>query len=200
MSDKEFFKELGRYLNCEPAALKAIEELESGGRGGFLPSGRPQILFEGHQFYKRLKESHSEAFAKQIQSRLPNICYPKWDKKQYKGGEAEWERLIIARSVDPIIADMSASWGIGQVMGFNYAACDCNSVVEFVDKMCKSKESQLELWFRFLKNTPACINALRKKDWASFAKNYNGPGYAQNKYDTKLANAYAKYVKQGYNL
>lgn len=200
MSDKEFFKELGRYLNCEPAALKAVEELESGGRGGFLPSGRPQILFEGHQFYKRLKESHSEAFAKQIQSHFPNICYPKWDKKQYKGGEAEWERLIIARSVDPIIADMSASWGIGQVMGFNYAACDCNSVVEFVDKMCKSKESQLELWFRFLKNTPACINALRKKDWASFAKNYNGPGYAQNKYDTKLANAYAKYVKQGYNL
>lgn len=200
MSDKEFFKELGRYLNCEPAALKAVEELESGGRGGFLPSGRPQILFEGHQFYKRLKESHSEAFAKQIQSHFPNICYPKWDKKQYKGGEAEWERLIIARSVDPIIADMSASWGIGQVMGFNYAACDCNSVVEFVDKMCKSKESQLELWFRFLKNTPACINALRKKDWASFAKNYNGPGYAQNRYDTKLANAYAKYVKQGYNL
>lgn len=200
MSDKEFFKELGRYLNCEPAALKAVEEVESGCRGGFLPSGRPQILFEGHQFYKRLKESHSEAFAKQIQSRFPNICYPKWDKKQYKGGEAEWERLIIARSVDPIIADMSASWGIGQVMGFNYAACDCNSVVEFVDKMCKSKESQLELWFRFLKNTPACINALRKKDWAAFAKNYNGPGYAQNKYDTKLANAYAKYVKQGYNL
>lgn len=200
MSDKEFFKELGRYLNCEPAALKAVEEVESGGRGGFLPSGRPQILFEGHQFYERLKESQSEAFAKQIHSRFPNICYPRWDKKQYKGGEAEWERLIIARSVDPIIADMSASWGIGQVMGFNYAACDCNSVVEFVDKMCKSKESQLELWFRFLKNTPACINALRKKDWASFAKKYNGPGYAQNKYDTKLANAYAKYVKQGYNL
>lgn len=196
MNDKEFFKQLGAALSCEPAALKAVEEVESGGRGGFLPSGRAQILFEGHQFYKRLKESQSEAFAKQIAERFPNICYPKWDKSKYKGGEGEWERLIIARSVDPIIADMCASWGIGQVMGFNYAACDCNSVVEFVDKMCKSKESQLELWFRFLKNTPACINALRKKNWAAFARAYNGPGYKQNNYDTKLATAYKKYSAQ----
>lgn len=196
MNDKEFFKQLGAALGCEPAALKAVEEVESGGRGGFLPSGRAQILFEGHQFYKRLKESQSEAFAKQIAERFPNICYPKWDKSKYKGGEGEWERLIIARSVDPIIADMCASWGIGQVMGFNYAACNCNSVVEFVDKMCKSKESQLELWFRFLKNTPACINALRKKDWAAFARAYNGPGYKQNNYDTKLAAAYKKYSAQ----
>lgn len=196
MNDKEFFKQLGAVLSCEPAALKAVEEVESGGRGGFLPSGRAQILFEGHQFYSRLKASQSEAFAKQIAERFPNICYPKWDKSKYKGGEGEWERLIIARSVDPIIADMCASWGIGQVMGFNYAACDCNSVVEFVDKMCKSKESQLELWFRFLKNTPACINALRKKDWAAFARAYNGPGYKQNNYDTKLAAAYKKYSAQ----
>lgn len=196
MNDKEFFKQLGAALGCEPAALKAVEEVESGGRGGFLPSGRAQILFEGHQFYKRLKESQSEAFAKQVAERFPNICYPKWDKSKYKGGEGEWERLIIARSVDPIIADMCASWGIGQVMGFNYAACNCNSVVEFVDKMCKSKESQLELWFRFLKNTPACINALRKKDWAAFARAYNGPGYKQNNYDTKLAAAYKKYSAQ----
>lgn len=199
MSDKEFFKELGRYLNCEPAALKAVEEVESGGRGGFLPSGRPQILFEGHQFYKRLKESQSEAFAKQVQSRFPNICYPKWDKKQYKGGEAEWERLIIARSVDPIIADMSASWGRFQIMGFNFGLTGCNSVTEMVQIMSESATKQFELFANYLKSS-GCLSYLQKKQWASFAKKYNGPGYAQNKYDIKLANAYAKYVKQGYNL
>ena len=196
MSDKEFFKQLGAYLSCEPAALKAVEEVESGGLGGFLPSGRPQILFEGHQFYKRLKESQSEAFAKKIATDFPDICYPKWDKTKYRGGEAEWERLTIARSVDPMIADMCASWGLTQVMGFNFALCDCKSIVEFVEKMCKSKEDQLELWFRFLKNTPTCINSLRKKDWVAFARAYNGPGYKQNKYDTKLAAAYKKYSTQ----
>lgn len=199
MDDKEFFKQLGQSLNCEPAALKAVEDVESGGKGGFLDSGRPQILFEGHQFYKRLKESQSEAFAKQIAARFPNICYPKWDKTKYKGGENEWERLIIARSVDPIIADMSASWGRFQLMGFNFSLCGCGSVVEMVHIMSESATRQFELFANFLKNS-GCLPSLQKKQWATFAKKYNGPGYAQNKYDTKLAAAYQKYVKQGYNL
>lgn len=198
MNDKEFFKQLGAVLSCEPAALKAVEEVESGGRGGFLPSGRAQILFEGHQFYSRLKASQSEAFAKQIAERFPNICYPKWDKSKYKGGEGEWERLIIARSVDPIIADMCASWGRFQIMGFNYKLCGCGSVVEMVKIMSESATEQFRLFANFLKSS-GCLPSLQKKQWATFAKKYNGAGYAQNKYDTKLATAYAKYVKQGYN-
>lgn len=199
MNDKEFFKQLGAALGCEPAALKAVEEVESGGRGGFLPSGRAQILFEGHQFYKRLKESQSEAFAKQIAERFPNICYPKWDKSKYKGGEGEWERLIIARSVDPIIADMCASWGRFQIMGFNFSLCGCGSVVEMVKIMSESATEQFRLFANFLKSS-GCLPSLQKKQWATFAKKYNGAGYAQNRYDTKLAAAYSKFVKQGYNL
>lgn len=199
MNDKEFFKQLGAALGCEPAALKAVEEVESGGRGGFLPSGRAQILFEGHQFYSRLKASQSEAFAKQIAERFPNICYPKWDKSKYKGGEGEWERLIIARSVDPIIADMCASWGRFQIMGFNFALCGCGSVVEMVKIMSESATEQFRLFANFLKSS-GCLPSLQKKQWATFAKKYNGAGYAHNRYDTKLAAAYSKFVKQGYNL
>ncbi len=36
---------------------------------------------------------------------------------------------------------------------------------------------------------------LKNKDWANFARRYNGPGYKQNKYDEKLARAYNKYNK-----
>lgn len=198
MNDKEFFKQLGVALCCEPAALKAVEEVESGGRGGFLPSGRAQILFEGHQFYKRLKESQSEVFAKQIAERFPNICYPKWDKSKYKGGEGEWERLIIARSVDPIVADMCASWGRFQIMGFNFSLCGCSSVVEMVKIMSESATEQFRLFANFLKSS-GCLPSLQKKQWATFAKKYNGAGYAQNSYDIKLATAYSKFVKQGYN-
>ena len=35
--------------------------------------------------------------------------------------------------------------------------------------------------------------ALRSRDWAKFARVYNGAGYAANKYDDKLAAAYRKY-------
>ena len=33
---------------------------------------------------------------------------------------------------------------------------------------------------------------LRNKDWAGFAKRYNGPAYAENQYDKKLEKAYHK--------
>ena len=39
------------------------------------------------------------------------------------------------------------------------------------------------------------LPALQNRNWADFAKRYNGPAYAQNKYDEKLAKAYAKYAK-----
>ncbi|MFB9080551.1 N-acetylmuramidase domain-containing protein [Flavobacterium procerum] len=39
------------------------------------------------------------------------------------------------------------------------------------------------------------IALLRNKNWASFALKYNGPAYKTNKYDEKLARAYAKYFK-----
>ena len=33
----------------------------------------------------------------------------------------------------------------------------------------------------------------KARDWAVFAKCYNGPAYAQNRYDVKLEAAYQKY-------
>src|SRR5262249_39155616 len=38
--------------------------------------------------------------------------------------------------------------------------------------------------------------ALNRHDWARFARSYNGPGYAQNQYDVKMAAAYGKWVKR----
>src|SRR5690554_4118721 len=40
-------------LGVEPAAIKAVNEVESRGRG-FLPDGRPVILFERHVMRRRL--------------------------------------------------------------------------------------------------------------------------------------------------
>ncbi|MCR5643911.1 MAG: N-acetylmuramidase family protein, partial [Prevotella sp.] len=37
--------------------------------------------------------------------------------------------------------------------------------------------------------------ALQKKDWKAFARLYNGPAYAQNRYDEKLSTAYSSFNK-----
>jgi len=37
------------------------------------------------------------------------------------------------------------------------------------------------------------VDELQALNWASFARQYNGPSYKVNKYDTKMARAYAEF-------
>jgi len=182
------WRELATALEVEVAALHAIAEVESAGRG-FLPSGRPKILFEGHAFHRLTGGRFSAAH--------PDISYPKWDRSKYKGGEAEWTRLDKACALDRNAALQSASWGLFQIMGFNHGYCGCADVEAFVAEESRSAECQLRHFARFIAR-PQFIGALgTTKNWAAFAKAYNGPGYAKNKYDTKLAAAYARWSKAG---
>ena len=187
----EDFTQVAELLGCEPAALKAVQQVETGGRGGFFFPGRPAILFEGHIFWTQLKKrgSNPEDYVKGNE----NILYPKWEKGHYKGGIGEYDRLEQARKINREAADASASWGMFQIMGFNYAACGEESIESFVRSMCESEFKQLLLTANFIKKNSQMLQALQARDWAVFAKCYNGPAYAQNRYDVKLEAAYQKY-------
>ena len=54
---------------------------------------------------------------------------------------------------------------------------------------------QLLLSVRFIRGNRSMLAALQKKDWKAFARLYNGPAYAQNRYDEKLCNAYSSFCK-----
>lgn len=186
--------EIARENGIHPAALLAVKLIESGTKSGFLDSGKPQILFEGHVFYKYLKANVKSLDMNKLCAQYPNIVYPKWDRSKYFGGEKEWTRLEQARKINLKYANYAASWGMFQVMGFNYKTCGCKSIDEFVEKMCTSQEHQLLLTLNFLKNSNLIV-PLQKRQWATFAKGYNGPGFAQNKYHIKLQAAYNNYLK-----
>lgn len=183
--------QIAELLGCEPAVLKAVQQVETGGRGGFFSPGKPAILFEGHIFWTQLKKrgSNPEDYVKGNE----NILYPKWEKGHYKGGIGEYDRLEQARKINREAADASASWGMFQIMGFNYAACGEESIESFVRSMCESEFKQLLLTANFIKKNSQMLQALQAKDWVVFAKCYNGPAYAQNSYDVKLEAAYLKY-------
>lgn len=187
----EMIADIARKNQIDPAALLAVKEVESNG-GGFLPNGKPKILFEGHIFYRLLAQSVNAASLNQLCKQYPNIVYPTWNRSKYFGGDREYIRLANALSINHAAALKSASWGMFQVMGMNYAQCGCKDIDEFVSKMKSSEEDQLMLTIRFLKNNHLC-SALNTHNWASFARSYNGPSYAANKYDIKLAQAYLKY-------
>ena len=187
------FKKAAEILDCDVAAIKAVAEVESSGNG-FLSNGRVKILFEGHQFYKYTKGKYSEGY--------PRICYKKWTKQHYaKGpnsdvrGAGELSRLEQAIRLDREAALKSASYGKFQIMGFNFSLCDFKNVEDFYTAMTTSEGTQLKAFCCFIK-AANLDGHLRKHRWANFARGYNGPEYAKNKYDKKLAAAYAKHSKK----
>lgn len=195
MKDKltnEMIKDLANRLGIEPALLKAVQIVEAEGRDGFLSDGRPQILFEGHIMYKEFHKKFPDRDLAYLCKKFSMVFYPKWDKSKYFGGLGEYKRLELAKEIDEECALKATSWGMFQIMGFNHNLCGCKDVFDFVHKMSESHEKQLELMYYFMNNS-GCLKELKEKDWAGFAKKYNGPGYAQNAYDQKLRNAYENF-------
>jgi len=183
------WRPLAQALDVEPAALRAVAAVESAG-DGFLPapSELPKILFEGHAFHRLTQGRFDKSD--------PTLSYPKWTKQFYsKTGAGEWGRLNAACALDRTAALQSASWGMFQIMGFNYALCGFTDVEAFVTQHKAGAAEQLVCFVRFI-SRDIFLTALRERRWAAFARVYNGPGFKLNQYDTKLAAAYAAFSKQ----
>lgn len=175
-------------IGCETRALKAVKIVETGNYKSFIAPGKPPILFEGHIFWRELQKRNISPNRYLNGNR--NILYKSWTRKYYKGGIREYERLEQAKRISVEAAYASASWGMFQVLGNNYRQCNCKSVIEFVNLMCRSEEDQLILTTNFIINHNILRQALIRKDWVTFARYYNGPAYAKNNYHTKLQRAY----------
>jgi len=75
-------------------------------------------------------------------------------------------------------------------MGFNYKTAGFDSVEAFKKSLEVSEINQLEAFLNFVKNTNGCFEALQNKEWATFARIYNGSAYKTNKYDEKMEKQY----------
>lgn len=82
-------------------------------------------------------------------------------------------------------------------MGFNWESLGYPSLKAFINAMYESEAKQLDAMCRYIK-VNYLVDELQRHDWAGFAKGYNGSNYAINKYDQKLAAAYAKAKKEGW--
>jgi len=179
-----------RALGIEAAALKAVIEVECKGTG-FNADNTPVILFERHVMRQRLITNGQSKVADKMIVKRPDLC------SKTSGGyglySAQHGRLNAAAQYHRVSALESASWGIGQVMGYHWKSLGYKSLQAFVNAMYKDEASQMDAMCRYIK-VNGLINALKNKDWKAFAKGYNGNGYAKNSYDIKLANAYKKWA------
>jgi hypothetical protein len=188
LTDADFAR-AAKELNVEEAAIRAVAEVEAAG-AGFLPDGRPSILYEAHIFHKETGGKHAGAKDR----RGVALSSPSWNKNLYGAtGAAQHARYEDARALNPDAANKACSWGTFQILGQNHKACGFDSSQEFVDAMWTGGASaHLDAFVKFIKANNL-DGSLRNKQWATFARGYNGPGYAQNAYDKKMAAAYARW-------
>ena len=182
------FSDAARQLECETAAVRAVAEVESGGRTGFDAAKRPKILFEIHLFRsntnRRFDRSHPHLSAPYSSPRR---------RQSYR--KDQWQVIREAFALDPAAAVKSASWGMFQVLGSNYRICGWTTVRQFAADMFVSEAQHMRAFLGFCRANNL-VRHLRNKNWAAFARGYNGPDYASNAYDTKMANAYRRYRNQ----
>ena len=179
-------------LAVDRAAIKAVYEVEAGG-AGFLGL-RPKLLFEGHVFWRLLQDEGRDAAS--LAHGNEDILFPDWTATNYRGGLAEYARLARAQAIDAAAATQAASWGLFQIMGMNHVAAGFADVDGFVAAMNRSEAAHLDAFSTFLVDTISGTGSLRDllaaKNWAAFARAYNGPGYRKNRYDERLRTAYER--------
>jgi hypothetical protein len=176
------FEEVAGRLSCEWEAVAAVAEVESGPLGGFGQDGRPVILFERHLFSRKTNSQYDTSHPS-ISNRTPG-GYPRTQAER-------WTQLEQAYALAPEEALQSASYGRFQVLGQNFPNLGMANAHDYVAKLARSEKDQLEAFEGFVRAN-GLADELQRKDWAGFASRYNGPGYAANQYDTKMAEAYAR--------
>lgn len=178
-------------LRAPVAAIRAFAEVESRG-AGFLPDDRPVILFERHVFRRQLIAHGAKlVMVADLEKSRPDLCNK--NPGGYGTSVREWDRLADAIAINRPAALESASYGAFQVMGFNWKRCGYASVQELVNAMYKSSAAHLDSFVRYIQSDAKLLAALRAQDWPTCARLYNGANYMINKYDTKLAEAFARY-------
>lgn len=173
------------------AALKAVIEVECRS-SGFFSTGEPAILFERHVFWRRLGYIRWFTMRLKIMALHPRVC------NRYSGGYGKFSeqhvKMGIATSYNRDVGLESASYGVGQVMGYHWKDLGYRSLQSFINDMYESEAKQLEAMMRYISHHNL-IDAMKRQDWATFAHGYNGPDYAKNNYDEKLRQAYRNYAQ-----
>jgi len=189
---------LSRMLKIDPAVAVAVLCVEG---KGFSPDGRMIIRFENHIFWRYWGKSHPSSFFEHFKfdPRRPWRGHkfrkkPKndWTVFHRKGQSGEWEVFEFARSKHQRFSLYSISMGMPQIMGFNHKKIGHKSVKKMFDSFARSERNQIIGLFDLIgRRTSNMCRALRKKDFHTFARLYNGQGRAK---------VYADRIKTYYEL
>lgn len=163
----------------EYAAVRAVIMVEGSGKGFDDATGKILIQFEP-AWYRKIDTANGYSGD------------GVWMENKVERQAGEWAAFNDAFAKDPDAAMQATSVGMMQVMGFHYKELGFATPGAMWDYAKESEANQVELGVRFIKKSAKLTDALRTLDWKTFAYHYNGPKYAMNKYDERLAHEYAE--------
>ncbi|MFO1155222.1 MAG: N-acetylmuramidase domain-containing protein [Rhodospirillales bacterium] len=204
---------LASKLKVDPAAVLAVWMIESGGRRD--ARGRPIIRFENHVLYRLWGERNRAQYDRQFRhGSHAGVPGKRWQNHMFRASAAERFRPVhgagtdtktrqdteyaalnvAAKAAGADVALRSASMGGAQILGANHALLGYASPREMYQAMKAGERADVLGFFDFCRNRKApnmgdLMRYLRRRDWRSFARSYNGPGLVDH-YAPRLAKAY----------
>lgn len=175
------YEKAAAQLGCDVPSIRAVAETEVAGEAWDL-MGRPRLLFERHKFHKHTNGIYHKTH--------PGISSA--SQGGYGRESRQYDRLYEAATLDEVAALKSASYRMFQILGENFVEAGFATVESFVDAMLRSQRDHLLAFVSFVGSNRSLRTAIRGRQWATFARGYNGKNYAKNKYDTKMAEAHAR--------
>lgn len=172
------FAAAARRLDCEPAAIRAVWEVEAAGLC-FLSDGSVVRRFEPHHFPAQFWDEIG--------------FYPRQGEQPWRASlRLSSDRMLrTAYSIDPRAALRASSWGAPQIMGFNAGGAGFATALEMVLAMSVSARAHLDAFVRLIQSW-GIATTLRARDWQAFARRYNGSGQVAE-YARRMEAAYRRH-------
>lgn len=171
-------------LGIDPGIAVAVLATEASGQP-FGPDGRMVIRFENHLFYHYWGKQNEALFRQHFDFNPTD----RWKEHRWRSTPdatwqhchstqtGEWQIFEFARGLDERAAMLALAMGAPQIMGFNHTAIGYTSVQEMFNAFCDVRV-QLTSLFRFMEVNDL-VDVVRRGDFLTFAKIYNGPGQAE---------------------
>jgi hypothetical protein len=190
-------KDIASEFQLTYELVKTVLIVESSGAGFDAKTEKIKIQFEPHIFHKQLALRKIQSTLKFIGGTLYQIFIGKTViENKVDVQEKEWEAFEKSKKINEESAYQATSWGLGQIMGFNHKVCGFETAKKMAENFELSEANQLRGMMMFIKSNSKMFNALKNKDFETFARFYNGATYKKYKYDTKLKLTYEKLSKK----
>lgn len=176
-------------LGVDVPAIRAVADVESAALA-FVHGEplEPIILFERHKFHEYTGGRFAGARAESADDEWAVISSPTYGG--YGPYGVQHQRLQAAVKLDRDAAIRATSWGMFQILGDNWHRTLSPTTQEFINRMYMTADEHLRMFVAFILTDHRLSKAIREHNWPTFARIYNGPAYARNRYDTRIAQAY----------